>query len=154
MAVRESSGSYNFKQDKEIAYHAERELGAILLSRKDIKNVVYNDNYKYDLILTTVKDTKITIEVKCDLQSSVTGNIVVEFESRGKPSGISRSEADYWFYKVEGEWWSINRLKLQEIINLEHYERVVVGGDKGSETKMYLFKKDTLLSFMKHHSDY
>ena len=30
-----------------------------------------------------------------------TGNIAIEFESYGKPSGIDKTEADYWFQRLE-----------------------------------------------------
>lgn len=42
------------------------------------------------------------IEVKLDSIASTTGNIFIEYESRGKPSGISTTNADYWIYKIDG----------------------------------------------------
>jgi len=41
------------------------------------------------------------VEVKCDRMAHRTGNIYVEVYSRGKKSGISTTEADYWIYIVE-----------------------------------------------------
>jgi hypothetical protein len=47
--------------------------------------------------------TNKTIEVKCDRIAVKTGNVYIEYESRGKPSGISTSQADYWVYKFDEE---------------------------------------------------
>ena len=30
-----------------------------------------------------------------------TGNIAIEYESRGKPSGVYKTESDYWFHRLE-----------------------------------------------------
>lgn len=38
------------------------------------------------------------IEVKTDFMAQETGNIALEYESRGKPSGISITEADFYAY--------------------------------------------------------
>ena len=42
------------------------------------------------------------IEVKYDRKAHKTGNIFIEYESRGKKSGILATDADYWIYKIEG----------------------------------------------------
>ncbi len=50
-----------------------------------------------------VKDivSKQKVEVKTERNKWVkTGNIVVEYESYGKPSGISVTEADYWWHNL------------------------------------------------------
>ena len=41
-----------------------------------------------------------TIECKRDFKAHKTGNVYVEFECRGKPSGIATTEADYWVFVV------------------------------------------------------
>lgn len=38
------------------------------------------------------------IEVKTDFMAHETGNIAIEYESRGKPSGIAVTEADFYAY--------------------------------------------------------
>lgn len=38
------------------------------------------------------------IEVKTDFMAQETGNIALEYESRGKPSGIAVTEADFYAY--------------------------------------------------------
>ena len=41
------------------------------------------------------------IEVKYDRIAHKTGNIFIEYQSRGKASGIATTDADYWIYKIE-----------------------------------------------------
>lgn len=68
----------------------------------------HNSNFRYDLKrgqeaeewfagLLTGGDT---IECKRDFKAHKTGNVYVEFECRGKPSGIATTEADYWVFVV------------------------------------------------------
>ena len=40
------------------------------------------------------------VEVKNDRLIHKTGNLFIEFESRGKPSGLSITTADYWIYRM------------------------------------------------------
>ena len=43
-----------------------------------------------------------TIEVKSERSWwRKTGNIAIEYEYRGKPSGIYKTESDYWFHRLE-----------------------------------------------------
>jgi len=37
-----------------------------------------------------------TVEVKFDFGTHRTGNFYIEYSSRGRPSGIATTEADYW----------------------------------------------------------
>lgn len=43
-----------------------------------------------------------TVEVKNDVRASDTGNLYIEFECRGKPSGIQTTEADAWAFVLGG----------------------------------------------------
>ena len=65
----------------------------------------YNNDFKYDLKVGQAKEEELgkifndkKIEVKYDLQALDTGNIYVEYWSRGKRSGISTSEAEYYCF--------------------------------------------------------
>ena len=65
----------------------------------------YNNDFKYDLKVGQLKELELgkilsssTIEVKNDLQALRTKNVYVEYESRGKKSGIARSESDYYCF--------------------------------------------------------
>ena len=71
----------------------------------------YNNDFKHDLevgqvgeqLLGSILSSK-TIEVKRDSWICKSGNIAIEYESRGKPSGIATSEATYWAIIFSGEY--------------------------------------------------
>ena len=48
--------------------------------------------------------SKCQIEVKSERSWwKKTGNIAIEYEYRGKPSGIYATTSDYWFHRLEGD---------------------------------------------------
>ena len=153
MAKRElaTSGAYNFDIDLPNAYAVEMEFKELIESRKDVREVTKNDNYKYDLKVQKKDGTEFTLEIKNDMLSAKTGNIGVEFECRGNPSGIARSLADYWIYKLTDGYWMISAKKLKRLIDEGEFFREAIGGDEGSNTKMYLFKADKLKAEMKRY---
>lgn len=70
----------------------------------------HNNDFKFDLkvgqlgeglVSSLFSDKK--LEVKTDSWTDKSGNIAVEFESRGKPSGIAHSEADWWVFVLDGK---------------------------------------------------
>ena len=75
-----------------------------------------------------------TVEVKTDFLTNETGNVAVEYESRGEPSGISTTKAKYWAFKLVnmGVIVLIETSKLKAICRqyyVEHPDSAVVGGD-------------------------
>ena len=66
----------------------------------------YNNDFKYDLKVGQVAEKDLgellgkKIEVKRDLQAHQTGNVYVEYKSRGKWSGISKTESDYYCFVI------------------------------------------------------
>lgn len=64
----------------------------------------FNSDFRYDLQVGQVYEKQFRdllgskIEIKRDFKCLETGNIYVEYESRGKLSGIATSEAEYWCY--------------------------------------------------------
>ena len=86
-----------------------------------------------------------------------TGNIAIEYESYGKPSGISATESDYWFHNLcigEETFATLvfHTKSLRKIINNLDYKKTVSGGDNNA-SKMYLlniqklFSSDVIKSF-------
>ena len=76
----------------------------------------YNGDFKYDLVVGQLGETLIgnllsneTIEVKFDFGTYRTGNFYIEYESRGIPSGIATTKANYWILIAASE--SGQRLK-------------------------------------------
>tara|TARA_R100000951_G_scaffold111133_1_gene109796 strand:- start:955 stop:1311 length:357 start_codon:yes stop_codon:yes gene_type:complete len=67
----------------------------------------YSNDFRYDLKLGQIKEKELgdilndkSIEVKTDFKAAETGSVFVEYESRGKPSGISKTESDYYCFVV------------------------------------------------------
>jgi len=73
-------------------------------------------------------------EVKRDQRARFTGNIAIEVEDRGRPSGIMQSPADWWIVWVEEEDGSMERALLVKTDRLKQMisgKTVVPGGDGG-----------------------
>ena len=101
------------------------------------------------LVADMLQDKKIEVKSERDKWQK-TGNIAIEYECYGKPSGISVTEADYWFHNLcIGEdtfctlVFKVDNLK--KLINNLDYKRSVSGGDHNA-SRMYLLKLDKLFS--------
>jgi hypothetical protein len=142
--IYKESGSYNFKKDIILGEEGEEFIKEFLI-KKGFVFISDNKNNNFDLIMS-YKDREFKYEIKTDVllsKENDTGNLVVEFESRNKPSGISITKADYFVYFIPklGEIWNIRVDKLKKLINKNNFKKVV-GGDVGSNTKMYLIKRE------------
>lgn len=94
----------------------------------------YCNDFKYDLKVGQIGEqllneilTLKTIEVKRDSWIYKSGNIAIEYESRNKPSGIAKSEADYWSIIFSGDYKDeliliIKENRLKEICR-EYYKK-------------------------------
>lgn len=143
----------NFKKDINIGEDGEGFIKHFLID-KGYKFISENKDYRYDLLMS-YKDKKVTYEIKTDVYVSPekdTGNLVVEYESRGKDSGVSVTEADYYVYYMPklNEIWNISMQDLRKLI-IDNDFKKVVGGDVGSNTKMYLIKR---AKYKKHFKVY
>ena len=121
----------------------------------------FNNDKRFDLDLAygQVFEKKVAdilgnskIEVKTEKDKwKTTGNIVIEFESRGKPSGITTTESDYWFHILayRDELVSIlviPTVRLRKYID-DNKPRVVRGGDDMT-SKLYLIKLTDLVTLI------
>lgn len=115
------------------------------LTDKGCKYVDSNDNNKYDLKMIT-KGVETTYEIKTDVKCAPlfdTGNIFIEFESRGKASGISVTEADWFvtYFQYLKEAWFIKSDKLKKLIKENDFPTFKDAGDIDSATHGYLIKR-------------
>ncbi len=121
---------------------------------------VVSDRKKFDLDLSygKVREQRVAdmltdkkIEVKSERGMWVkTGNIAIEYESYGKPSGINATEADYWFHNLcigEDTFATLvfDVPSLKRIIENLDYKRSVSGGDNNA-SRMYLVNLQKLFS--------
>ena len=107
---------------------------------------------KFDLDLEygTVREDKVAemlqdkkIEVKSERGMWMkTGNIAIEYESWGKPSGIRATESDYWFHNLcvgDNEYCTLvfKTEVLRTIVDKLDKFKTVSGGDNNA-SKMFL----------------
>ena len=123
--------------------------------------MIFNNDKRFDLDLAygQVFEQKVAeilgqskIEVKTEKDKwKTTGNIVIEYESRGKPSGIITTEADYWLHNCAiGD--NIVFSLLLKVSTLRQYiakqnPRSVRGGDDMT-SKLYLIKLTDLVTLI------
>ncbi len=72
-----------------------------------LSEVEFNNDFKYDLKIGQLGEKHLAnilenkkIEVKTDFQAMKTGNIFVEYSSRGFKSGIATTQADYYCFII------------------------------------------------------
>ena len=119
-----------------------------------------NDRKKFDIdleygkvrekqVADMLQDKKIEVKSERGMWQK-TGNIAIEYESYGKPSGIAATESDYWFHNlcIDDETFCtlvFNTDSLKKIIDNLDYKRSVSGGDHNA-SKMYLVNLQKLFS--------
>jgi|TARA_R110000822_G_C15288103_1_gene490771 hypothetical protein len=101
------------------------------------------------LVADMLQDKKIEVKSERDVWQR-TGNIAIEYESYGKPSGINATESDYWFHNLcigEEVFATLvfNTDSLKRIIDGLDRKRSVSGGDHNA-SRMYLLNLQKLFS--------
>ena len=104
---------------------------------------------KEKIIADMLQDKKIEVKSERGMWLK-TGNIAIEFESYGKPSGITATQADYWFHNlcVDDDVFCTLVFKvdnLKKLIDNLDYKKSVSGGDHNA-SKMYLLNIQKLFS--------
>ena len=106
---------------------------------------------KYENELQKILENK-QIELKTDRITQRTGNVFVEFESRGKESGILETTALYWVFCIwtdkfkEQTYIFIPTRRLKKLIKIKNY-KISKGGDNWT-SKGYLVPKQDLLALI------
>tara|TARA_R100000664_G_scaffold10073_1_gene16716 strand:+ start:6089 stop:6502 length:414 start_codon:yes stop_codon:yes gene_type:complete len=108
--------------------------------------------------------SKAKIEVKSERGMWMkTGNICIEYESYGKPSGIQTTESDYWFHNLcIGDeifcTFIFDVPKLKKLIDKLDFKKSVSGGDHNA-SRMWLvniqklFTSDVFKTFKELKND-
>lgn len=113
-----------------------------------------NKNFDFDLKFGKVGEKRLNailaekkFEIKRDRKARLTGNVSVEYECRGKPSGIATTKADWWAFIINDEdiddkiiLIEVNRLK--KIARAQHKltGHAPSGDDKKSKCVLVPFK--------------
>ena len=109
-----------------------------------------NKDYKYDICMYSDKnEEEVFFEVKTDVYPEDTGNMAIEIRYKGKPSGISKTEADWFIYLYRdlkfNNLWMIKVDDLKNLIKQNKFKRVN-GGDS-NKSELILIPRD---KFKKH----
>jgi hypothetical protein len=134
----------DFKTDLKLGNDGE-DVIINFLESKGCSYVDSNNDNKYDLKMIT-KGVETTYEIKTDVFIAPiydTGNIFIEYESRGKSSGISVTQADWFvtYFKYLKEIWFIKSETLKQLISENDFPIFYDAGDIGSATHGYLIKR-------------
>jgi|TARA_X000001388_G_C2189443_1_gene106914 uncharacterized ubiquitin-like protein YukD len=101
------------------------------------------------MVADMLQDKKIEVKSERGMWMR-TGNIAIEYECYGKPSGIAATESDYWFHNlcIEDEVFAtlvFDTNSLKRIIDNLDYKKSVSGGDNKA-ARMYLLNLQKLFS--------
>lgn len=114
----------------------------------------FNKDKRFDIALQEgeIKEKELAdiltnkkIEVKFDKKFKETGNIAIEFRSRGKDSGIITSEADYWAFMLKGTGIIVIIYKNELQERLKRIPNTIVKGGDDNTSEMVLVRLDDLL---------
>ena len=98
--------------------------------------VKFNDDSAYDILFQNPYEEPVTFEVKTDyweknIDEGGSGNIVIEYKCRGKPSGIGVTKAKYFVYYLvnvsDKHIWIIETEKLKKLIEDSKFPKKRVG---------------------------
>lgn len=130
-----------FKEDLEEGKRWENVVILFLVSNFKFKWLKQADVKEFDLYGEHEDGRMISFEVKTDMYETDTGNMAIESESRGKPSGIMATESDYfiYFYPRLNQMYLIDSQELKEIVK-DGEHRVVMGGD-GNTSRLHLLPR-------------
>ena len=102
-----------------------------------------------NMVADMLQDKKIEVKSERDMWAR-TGNIAIEYQCYGKPSGIKATEADYWFHNLcigDDTFATLvfNVDALKRIIDNLDFKKSVSGGDNNA-SRMYLLNIQKLFS--------
>lgn len=110
-------------------------------------NIHECNNNAYD-----IKINGITYEVKTDIKAIKTNNIFIEYVQKGKPSGISVTEANYYIivipYDENPLYLQIDVSQLKQLIDTSQYKTIFYPNKFNNFTGGYIFSVETI----KNHS--
>lgn len=144
----------SFEEQAKRAHRVEDKVAKSLLSMKpDYVRVEHDDRKQkgFDLEFIRPNRSNLKIEVKEDLMFSKTGNVAVETRSRGKDSGITTTESEWWVYALSDEYYIIHVDNLKKLLKTA---KKVYGGDivtrctgeQQYSSELYLVKVDNFKS--------
>ena len=110
-------------------------------------------NFKYDLkfgeegeslVKSLLVDENSTVEVKRDRLVSRTGNIAVEISYKGNPSGLMKTQANWYAFVLSGEDYNdevvilVKTSRLKKLVETVKRDRGTVMGGDGKQSVLVL----------------
>ena len=134
----------NFKESLKDGKKSEEAILSIVQKKYPTAEIIQGYYKYYDIF---VPEKNISIEVKKDVKSQETGNIVVEVEFNGYPSALSTTRADYWVFD-DGECYIwIEADKLRYICRLFKEIRTFIGNGDTKPKKAHLIPKGIIKKY-------
>lgn len=137
--------NYSFNEDITDGERGESIVRRDLESRGAIF-ISDNKDFRYDLSMILPNKKEAKFEIKTDVfitPEKDTRNMFIEYECRGKASGIAVTKADFFvtYYANLNEIWYISTNKLINILKNNDIRTTKFSGDAGSNTKGYLLPR-------------
>ena len=88
---------------------------------------------------------QLTYEFKADFESARTGNVFVEYQDRGNPSGINITTADFHIFMTAGDFYQIPTATLKELVK-GHRTASAKDKDTGELTWGYLVPRQVFIN--------
>ena len=123
-----------FKEDLKDGEEAEKLASEKLLAHFRIPFKKHK-TIEFDLISPILK-----VEVKHDKMALDTDNIAIEYEYKGRPSGIKNTKANLWCYVIDGEVYICSTQKLIEYLQVSEY--ITTCGGDGKKSRLILLPID------------
>jgi len=140
----------SFNKDLKIGETVEDQFLGIIRKKYPCAVKIPNKFSEYDIF---IPETDKKIEVKFDKKSCETGNIVIEIEMFGKPSGLMVTKADLWVFYDGIQFVCI---APKEIIRFIFLSKLVhtefVGNGDNQKKKAFLVPKNNLFNVCKRVS--
>ena len=101
----------------------------------------YSGTFKYDLKVgedaerwvVDLLGPGVTVEVKTDTRATCTGQVFVEYKSRGKASGIATTAAAFWVFKLSNVVIIVPTETLREVVKrVYNFRGPTRGGDNNT----------------------
>ena len=134
-------GHYEFNKDLVDGKQGERRFAERCQQWKPgIRFLEQNDDKRFDWTAVLYERTHVVFEVKSDDWSIRTGNLAFEYESRGKLSGISTTQANLWAHQYGEEFliFDVTTLRNELVKIPKRTPWIKCVGDRGSGTWVYL----------------
>ena len=118
-----------FQKDLALGQKIEQRILSVIQKKYPCSVLIPGKFKEYDIFIPE-NDSK--VEVKVDLKSQETGNILIELRMFNKPSGLLTTEADFWIIYTGTEYlWTEPRMILECImINNIPSQKILGKGDE------------------------